>query len=614
MQNLFLIMTLGNDPHIEGALKAGRIANMLNIPYKLLLPETSDEEKINIIKREEPVYLGLSYRLSPEKAIMELKMFLNKMAAANAFSSCSFICFAGLLSTLELVRKSRLDKEFHLDLMGSYDGIERTVGETIDFFRCVSRKKREEIIGIIVKENSPKRISILDQIAEDVIKDGDYFFEEPLSIPSKKAMKSLRWRIRESDIPVIRSHYGVPAETIEPTVEGIAKIAENRVVDEISLGSSDLSQRYYGKPEEFRNRKNDGGVPYKTKQDLERMFLASRCGNFPSIKPYCHVKDILQFIDECLSAGLLTGAHQAIPLFWFNELDGRGPMTVQESIDEHLAAVQYLAKKGIPVEMNDPNQWSSRMVHDTLFVVSYCLISAVMFEAGVQDMIFQCQFNKPATTGDYADLSKMKSAQYFVRELTPIGNKANVYYECRSGIEHFSPKLEKAKLQLARSTLLQMVIHPSVLHIVSYCEAVHAATADDVIESSKIVRRAVRLYKKNEEDILKDIEWGIVRERVAFLEQEVYKVLTELIDLSVRRKVTNIKEFSKYLSTSEVLKNAMKYRIMTAPGITNEKYVNPGLFTKAGEHGMIDCYRNWDDLFPMKETERIELLRREYKL
>ena len=614
MQELFLIMTLNNDPHIEGALKAGRIANMLNIPYKLLSPETPDDEKISIIKKEKPAYLGLSYRLSPEKAIMELKMFLNKLSVADALSSCSFICFAGLLPTLELVRKTRLDKKFHLDLMGSYDEIEKTVGETIDFFRCASRKEREEIIGTIKKENSPERISILDEIAEDVIKGEKYFHEEPLPIPSEKAMNSLRWRIRESEIPVIRSHYGVPAETIEPTVIGIAKIAENRVVDEISLGSSDLSQRYYGKPEEFKNQENDGGIPYKTRWDLERMFLASRCGNFPSMKPYCHVKDILQFIDECLSVGLLIGAHQAIPLFWFNELDGRGPTTVQESIDEHLAAVYYLAKKGIPVEMNDPNQWSSRMVHDTLFVVSYCLISSVMFEAGVQDMIFQCQFNKPATTGDYADLSKIKAAQYFVRELKPIGSRANIYYESRSGIEHFSPELEKAKLQLARSTLLQMVIHPSMLHLVSYCEADHAATADDVVESSKIVRRAVRLYKKNEEDILKNIEWGIVQERVSFLRQETYKVLSELIDISVRRKVTNIKEFSKYLSTSEVLKNAMKYRIMTAPGITNEKYANPGLLTKVGEHGMIDCYRNWDDLVPMKEAERIELLRREYNL
>ncbi len=88
------------------------------------------------------------------------------------------------------------------------------------------------------------------------------------------------------------------------------------MVDEISLGSSDLSQRYFGKPEEFKIRKNDGGVPYKDYNDLVKLFQATRQGNYPSIKPYAHVSDILNFIDICIKAGMLIGAHQAIPLFF----------------------------------------------------------------------------------------------------------------------------------------------------------------------------------------------------------------------------------------------------------------------------------------------------------
>ena len=44
---------------------------------------------------------------------------------------------------------------------------------------------------------------------------------------------------------------------------------------------------------------------------------------------------------------------------------------------------------------------------------------------------------------------------------------------------------------LAASIYLQMAIRPHILHIVGPTEAHHAATAEDVIEASKIARRAV---------------------------------------------------------------------------------------------------------------------------
>ena len=118
-------------------------------------------------------------------------------------------------------------------------------------------------------------------------------------------------------------------------------------------------------------------------------------------------------MNNCLQVGMLRGGHQAVPLFWFSELDGRGPMRVDEAIDEHIDAVRYLVQKGIPTEMNDPNQWSSRLAHDTVFVADYALIASVMYAAGSPNMIFQCQFNKPVETGDFADLAKFKAARNF---------------------------------------------------------------------------------------------------------------------------------------------------------------------------------------------------------
>ncbi len=50
---------------------------------------------------------------------------------------------------------------------------------------------------------------------------------------------------------------------------------------------------------------------------------------------------------------------------------------------------------------------------------------------------------------------------------------------------------DAARGHLAAATYLQMSLKPHIYHIVGHTEAHHAATADDVIEASKIVRRAI---------------------------------------------------------------------------------------------------------------------------
>lgn len=123
-------------------------------------------------------------------------------------------------------------------------------------------------------EYEPEKITILDQIAEDVAKKQNYQKIGPLPVPSNEARKSLKCRIHQSPIPIIRTHFGIPGDTIEPTVDGISLISQACVVDEISLGSSDLSQRYFGDLTKFENIKNDGGVPYKNEEDLKALFAA----------------------------------------------------------------------------------------------------------------------------------------------------------------------------------------------------------------------------------------------------------------------------------------------------------------------------------------------------
>ena len=49
-----------------------------------------------------------------------------------------------------------------------------------------------------------------------------------------------------------------------------------------------------------------------------------------------------------------------------------------------------------------------------------------------------------------------------------------------------------AKGQLASSTMLQMALRPQIVHVVAHCEAHHAATPADIIESVGIARGVIR--------------------------------------------------------------------------------------------------------------------------
>ena len=94
MQNLFIGLTLGNDPHTLGIYKAGKIAAMAGINYKILPPAMSDEDKIRTIIEENPRFIGLSYRLSIDQAVRELEKFLYKLEQSGVHKIHRRVCFA----------------------------------------------------------------------------------------------------------------------------------------------------------------------------------------------------------------------------------------------------------------------------------------------------------------------------------------------------------------------------------------------------------------------------------------------------------------------------------------------------------------------------------------
>ncbi len=561
------------------------------------------------IQREDPGYVGLSYRLSPDVGLQELTRFLKHLDETGLLRTANGearkLAFAGLPETMRAIEESGRSLPCEVTTMRQDDDLLDRAARVLDFFD-VSDARSETILRDLRRELSPPTIPELDQLARAVTADDSYLTEPPLPIPSPAAMRFLPRRVCESRMPVLRTHFGIPAASIKPTAEGIATLAQSRVIDEISLGSSDLSQRYFGRPEEFARRKNDGGVPYKTFDDLVELANAAQRGNFPSVKPYAHVVDLVGFIDTCINAGMLTGAHQAIPLYWFNELDSRGPMTVPESIREHLAAVRRLAQLGIPVEMNDPNQWSSRWAHDTLICADYGLITAVMLDAGVRDLVLQMQFNKPRETGDLADLAKMTASLKLANKLLPRGpDRPRIWTQTRTGVGYFDPDPDTARFQLARSTFLQMMISPHIIHVVSTCEADHAATVKDIVESSKLVRRCVRIFKQHEPELTKYLRDPIVVERREFLLREARFLLQRIARLGQGGEIirplakrrssravdgSTLRSLVSSLADAGTLAEALRQGYMAAPGIFHPAYpAGRRLTTGPTQNGFIDC-------------------------
>lgn len=603
--NIFVATTLANDPHTEGLHNAGKIASLGGVQNVILPPSLDYKAFYDAIDKYRPHFIGLSYRQNENVAVEELFKVVNYFATTGLVKETDNvkIQFAGLPKTIQILKDKIHELPLKVYLCEASPIVLDRITETVDYFEIT--QNREEIIRSIYDELVPKGIEIFDQLADEAVRNDDYKNEPPLAIPSAKACNDYITRIKESEMPVLRSHFGIPDKTIIPTVEGIKELAEARVLDEISLGSSDLSQRYFGHPEMFEILKNDGGVPYKDYSDLVALYQASRYGNIPGVKPYCHVTDLVNFVDQCLSAGMLKGVHQAVPLYWFNELDGRGPAVVRESIKEHFAAVKKLASCGIPVEMNDPNQWSSRLAHDTVIVTSYALISAVMTMCGVDNMVLQMQFNKPKETGDYADLAKMSAGLEMARKIS-LGRKnpASIFRETRTGIESLSADMNLAKWQLARSTFLQMCMNPHIIHIVSYCEANYAALPADIIDSSKLIRRAVRIFRANQEDIMKDVNSPIVKERKEYLINESSYLVNEIAKLNPKYQPCTIENVAQYVGDENVIASSIEKKYMSAPGIVNPKYKGDFL-TKPMKYGMINLVENYNSPRIISEKERL---------
>jgi uncharacterized protein (TIGR01319 family) len=447
-------------------------------------PAVPIQEVINKIREARPEVVGVSMRLGDlhlDELIGEFVEAATKHGLGPRESGIRY-SFGGLRPAANLVRAMTgvpvQEDRFIRDSERHYD-LDKVAAEY---------KKRPEFAGFF------------ELIADDFIT-----MEELQQFAFKKSttqeLTKIAWsdslveriqQVREHENrPIIRAHIGIAAETIEPTVEAIEILADAAAFEIVSLAPDQTSQELLakfirGEEDPSRYLAGQGGAPIRTIEDLKRLKAASQRGNFPMMRIYTGT-------DELVALAHLWDEHlkmcfAAVPIFFYNELDGRGPISIRDSFDEHYQTIEYWAKTGKPCEINDPHQWGLRYASDDMQVTDHILCAVIALKKGIKQYVMQMMFELPPEISAMDDLAKMKAAYELVEPLTRHFD-FNIIKETRSGLPGFPPNLNQAKGHLAFGIYTQMYMEPDILHVVTHSEAHHEASAADIIESCEITKQ-----------------------------------------------------------------------------------------------------------------------------
>lgn len=441
---------LGEDAHVAGVASFLRLAEEAGWQTVYLGPAVSVEDFVRAVKENDAELVAVSYRLTPETGQALLKQFIDAVKRTG-LSDRRYV-FGGTPPLAELARELKF------------------------FERCFSgQEPTEEVAAYLrgrLREGSEER---------------DY---------PRTFVERLNWN---RPYPLIRHHFGRP--TVEETEEGIRKIAEAMVIDVISLGiDQDAQENFFHHERQDPRRKGAGGVPVRTSGEYRRLYQASRRGNFPIMRVYSGTDDHLKLAE--LYVDTINNAWCATSIFWFNQLDRRGPLGLEDSIRVHQELMRWHAERNIPVEVNEPHHWGMRYAPDVVYVVASFLSAYNAKKMRVKDYIAQYMFNSPSELSDRIDLAKILACIELVESLADVGFR--VYRQTRTGLLSHPTDPDLAKGHLGASVYLQMAVKPHIVHVVGFPEAHHATTADELIQSCKIARRAIENALRGAPDMTLD--------------------------------------------------------------------------------------------------------------
>jgi hypothetical protein len=400
----------------------------------------------------------------------------------------------------------------------------------------------------------------------------------------QSTVERIAWK---SPFPLLRHHFGLPS--LEATRLGIEQIATAGALDVISLGIDQDAQENFFHPErQDPRRRGAGGVPVRTPDDYRLLYAASRSGNFPLLRVYSGTDDFLRLAEMYMET--IRNAWCAIPLFWFNRMDGRGPWDLAGSIREHQQVMSWYGERAIPVELNEPHHWGMRDAPDVVFVVAAYLSAYNARAFGVRDYIAQLMFNSPPGLSDAMDLAKMLAVLDLIAPLA--GEGFRIWRQTRTGLLSYPLDPAYARAHLSTSIYVQMALRPHIVHVVGHTEAHHAATAEDVIEAGKLARRAIENALAGQPDLSADPSVQARRQELVSEAQMTLGAIRSLAKGDVRDAITD----------PETLERAVTTGILDAPQLKNNPYGRGKVVTRIISGA---CLAVNDKGTPLTEAERL---------
>lgn len=439
--------------------------------------------------------LGFSYRLDPREGCDYFMTLLTLLADDNMFEEnggpLTQIFFAGLPDTCELV-KGKTDGQVMV-----FPGNETPI-ESLKMLKV----PEECLPNTLVNDNPYDNMrwdfakKLIESERYKIESFQDHYGYKECGTDTDSYVKRLEYAKSKHALPIIRTHSGPynsnRMEALKEYNSWCKDLAQSKLLDVLSIGSSQLTQSNFG--EDWEGKPNGGGVPvnsemeYRIIRDNAKPMLA---------RTYSGTKDVpgLAKIHE----RALNISWHALSFWWFDELDGRGHNSLLDNLKEHFEAVRWIVTTGKPVEPNVPHHFAFRGCDDVTYIISGYLAAKACKRMGVNHLILQNMLNTPKYTWGVQDLAKGRTMLKLVRELEDSSFKVSL--QSRAGLDYFAPNLDFAKVQLAAVTCLMDDIEPDndnspeIVHVVNYCEAVRLATPPVIKESIQITLNALHEYR-----------------------------------------------------------------------------------------------------------------------
>ena len=531
---------LGECVHVAGVSNFLRLAESAGWRTVFLGPAVPVETFLEATRRENADLVGVSYRLTPETGERLLAEFAE--AAADLHEQGVRFAFGG---TPPVSQKAEALEGFFDQI---FDGSQGS----------------QEILAYLR--------------GEDLSTSGESTYPQ-------STIERIRWK---QPYPLLRHHFGLP--TLSASIEGIQQIAEAKALDVISLGIDQDAQANFFHPERQNPRTTGaGGVPVRSAEDYRQLYQASRTGNYPLMRTYSGTDDFIRLAEMYVET--INIAWCAIPLFWFNLMDGRGPLTLEESIREHQNVMTWYGQRGIPAELNEPHHWGMRDAPDVVFVTSAYLSAYNAKAFGVKDYIAQLMFNSPPNLSDAMDLAKMLAILEMIASLED--DSFHVWRQTRTGLLSYPLEDNAARAHLATSIYLQMALRPHIIHIVGHTEADHAATAADIIEASLAARRSIENALAGQPEMTFDPK---IQARKKYLIEQTQITLQAI-------KAISLNGTADPLTDAETLTKAVELGILDAPQLKNNPFARGKIRTRVVDGGneAVDELGN-----PITEQDRLK--------